>query len=127
MNDFVGILLLLGLVGCVLAIPVGIYMSFKQAEREWEENKKADEEWLAAEMKKPKASIEFITLDEVVHSTGPHEPYLTNPGSNWGYRSDSKSFADRCLAGAYERGYFMDEQRNSYPTCNIKTAKVVVK
>lgn len=125
MNDIIGILLGLALLGCVLAIPVGMYLTMKQCEREWNERKLSDEKWLEEQLKAPKYSIEFITLDDQIHTTGPHIPYVTMPGSDWGYRSKSKDFADRCLGGAYERGYFMDEARNSFPTCNVKSAKVV--
>jgi hypothetical protein len=126
MYDIVGILLGLALLGCILAFPIGIYLSVKSDQKEWNERKLKGEQWLADELLKPMYSIEFITIDDKVHTTGPHKPYFDSPGSRWGFKSTSKDFADRCLGGAYERGYFMDEERNSFPTCNVKSAKVVV-
>ena len=125
MHDIVGILLGLALVGCILAFPIMIYLSMKQSEKEWNERKVKAEQWLVEELAKSMYVIEFITLDDVTHTTGPHKPYYDSPGSRWAFKSTSKDFADRCLTGAYERGYFMDESRNSFPTCNVKSAKVV--
>jgi len=126
MNDILAILALLAIPGSVFGAFVGmIYFTHKKSQREWAEEEAKDLAWLAAELEKPMFSIEFITLDGEKHTTGPHKPYSSTPGSKWGYNSTSKDFADRCLRNAYERGFFMDEERNSFPTCNVKSAKVV--
>lgn len=119
------ILSLLVFFGLIISVPILFIMEVRSDHRKTVVQVEKDNASLAEEMQKPMSIIVFTTLDDVVHHTSAYNPYFTLPGSRWALLTTSKSAANKGLTLSYERGYFMDESCNTFPTCNIKSAKVV--
>lgn len=104
-----------------------IYFACKADNAKYAKMLKDDQDWLAAEMKKPLYRIAFYTSGDRYggyNATSIMEPYNTLEGCNWNIRRTSKSQAESHLAACYERGYFRNTAGDTYPTCNIQTAKI---
>lgn len=115
---------LAGIIG-IISIIVGIVvLACKSDSLKYDKMQKDDEQWLANEMKKPKWRIEFITSDGKHHYSKEADPYNSLAGSEWNFRHTSKYLASRWLEGAYSRGYFVDGDNTTYPTCNITSAQI---
>lgn len=121
LHDFFNAVLALAMIGCVLSLPVGIVISFRKADREWKEQRALDLKWEENEKAKPRYVVKFIA-DGFIKSTGPCDPWQSNPGSNWNVQRTSESLANSLMENSHTRGYFRDETNMTYPSCNIRSA-----
>lgn len=79
------------------------------------------------EMKKPFYRIRFITSDGNVNFSSDITPAWDDRrirSKNWFWLNTAEMEANKLLKFSYERGFFRDSSDNTYPACNVLTAKI---
>jgi hypothetical protein len=100
-----------------------IYFACKADNAKYAKMLKDDQDWLAAEMKKPKWRVLFKVSGHS-YCSQIAEPLNSLEGFEWNMRRTSKGLAHAYLTNFYERGYFTDTAGNTYPACNVQMAKL---
>lgn len=120
-GDILGLLSGLFVVGFVIYCPIAFVLFVRKSEKEYKAQKAADLQWEKDELAKPRYVVKFIA-DGFVRSTGPLDPWQSNPGSDWNTKRTSKSLADSHMVASHERGYFRSDADMTYPSCNVVSA-----
>lgn len=131
--DFKTAIFLFFLPGMFIWIPLLFWYFLKKEMKEEEiqgnKNEAENRIKIEEEMEKPFYRIRFVTSDGNVNFSADITPAWDDRrirSKNWFWLNTAEMEADKHLKFSYERGFFRDSNDNTYPACNVLTAKIEV-